>query len=109
MNFYGMNTENKSENNAGTCVFFPVTSQAVAGHSTNYSQSSINFIREPLKVEKNCIQDFLYDLFIIISILCRQYIDLLRILQDLHRLGFRVISQEVNMVIGADENGIYNF
>ena len=66
-------------------------------------------IREPLKVEKNCIQDFLYDLFIIISILCRQYIDLLRILQDLHRLGFRVISQEVNMVIGADENGIYNF
>ena len=53
MNFYGMNTENKSENNAGTCVFFPVTSQAVAGHSTNYSQSSKNFIREPVKVEKN--------------------------------------------------------
>ena len=53
MNFYGMNTENKSENNAGTCFFFPVTSQAVAGHSTNYSQSSINFIREPVKVEKN--------------------------------------------------------
>ena len=39
----------------------------------------------------------------------RQYIDLLRILQDLYKLGFRVISQEVNMVVGADENGIYNF
>ena len=39
----------------------------------------------------------------------RQYIDLLRILQDLHRLGFRVISQEVNMVMGADKNGFYNY
>ena len=39
----------------------------------------------------------------------RQYINLLRILQDLYRLGFRVISQEVNMVVGADKNGIYNF
>jgi len=39
----------------------------------------------------------------------RQYINLLRILQDLYRLGFRVISQEVNMVKGADETGIYNF
>lgn len=38
-----------------------------------------------------------------------QYINLLRILQDLYRLGFRVISQEVNMIVGADKNGIYNF
>ena len=38
----------------------------------------------------------------------RQYIQLLRIIQDLYRLGFRVISQEVNMVVGADKNGIYN-
>ena len=39
----------------------------------------------------------------------RQYINLLRILQDLYSLGFRVISQEVNMVAGSDKNGIYNF
>ena len=39
----------------------------------------------------------------------RQYIDLLRILQDLYRLGYRVISQEVNMVMGPDRNGFYNF
>ena len=39
----------------------------------------------------------------------RQYITLLRILQDLYKLGFRVISQEVNMVKGADKKGFYNF
>ena len=38
----------------------------------------------------------------------RQYINLLRILQDLYRLGFRVISQEVNMLMGADNKGFYN-
>ena len=47
---------------------------------------------------------------IILSIIdARQYINLLRILQDLYRLGFRVISQEANMVKGPDETGIYNF
>jgi len=39
----------------------------------------------------------------------RQYINLLRILQDLYKLDFRVISQEANMVKGPDETGIYNF
>ena len=38
----------------------------------------------------------------------RQYLDLLRILQDLYKLGFRVISQEVNMVMGPDNKGFYN-
>ena len=38
----------------------------------------------------------------------RQYINLLRILQDLYSLGFRVISQEVNMVKGVDNKGFYN-
>ena len=36
-------------------------------------------------------------------------IDQMRILQNLFRLGFRVISQEVSMVVGADENGIFYF
>ena len=47
---------------------------------------------------------------LLILLLCndRQYIDLLRILQDLYRLGFRVISQEVNMLMGADNKGFYN-
>ena len=50
--------------------------------------------------KKHCFNSFSDD---------RQYINLLRILQDLYRLGFRVISQEVNMIVGADKNGIYNF
>ena len=39
----------------------------------------------------------------------RQYIHLLRILQALYRLDYRVISQDVNMVVGPDRHGIYNF
>ena len=50
--------------------------------------------------KKHCFNSFSDD---------SQYINLLRILQDLYRLGFRVISQEVNMIVGADKNGIYNF
>ena len=39
----------------------------------------------------------------------RQYIDLLKILQDLYKMGFRVISHEPNMVKGPGSDGIYNF
>ena len=33
---------------------------------------------------------------------------MLRILQDLYRLHYRVISHEVNMVVGPDSQGYYN-
>ena len=36
-----------------------------------------------------------------------QFSTLLGILQHLYRLGFRVISQEVNMVVGPDSKGYY--
>ena len=36
-----------------------------------------------------------------------QFSSLLGILQKLYRLGFRVISQEVNMVVGPDSKGYY--
>ena len=38
----------------------------------------------------------------------RQYINLLKLLQDLYSLHFRVISQEVNMIMGPDNHGFYN-
>ena len=37
-----------------------------------------------------------------------QFPTLLGILQQLYRLGFRLISQEVNMVVGPDSQGFYN-
>ena len=37
-----------------------------------------------------------------------QFSTLLGILQQLYNLGFRVISQEVNMVVGPDGKGYYN-
>jgi len=36
-----------------------------------------------------------------------QFKTLLGVLQQLYRLGFRVISQEVNMVVGPDSNTGY--
>ena len=42
-------------------------------------------------------------------LLFRQYNEILQHLQDLYRLGFRVISHEVNMVKGPGMDGIYNF
>jgi len=38
-----------------------------------------------------------------------QYIELLKHLQDLYKLGFTVISHEPNMVKGPGPDGIYNF
>ena len=37
-----------------------------------------------------------------------QFSSLLVILQQLYRLDFRLISQEVNMVVGPDSQGYYN-
>jgi len=37
-----------------------------------------------------------------------RFIWLLEVLQDLYKMGFRVISHEVNMVIGPKEDGMYN-
>jgi len=39
----------------------------------------------------------------------RQYIEILKILQDLYVMGFKVISHEPNMVKGPGPNGFYNF
>ena len=39
----------------------------------------------------------------------KQYINMLEIFQNLHRLGFRVISYEPNYVKGPGPDGIYNF
>lgn len=39
----------------------------------------------------------------------KQYNEILQHLQDLYKLGFRVISHEVNMVKGPGMDGIYNF
>ena len=41
---------------------------------------------------------------------CRQYNELLQLVQELYKLGFRVISHEPNMVVGPDpEDGFYHF
>lgn len=37
----------------------------------------------------------------------KMYIYLLRILRELYRIGFRLISQEVNMPVGPDKTGYY--
>jgi len=37
------------------------------------------------------------------------YVPLLQLLQDLHRLHFRVISHQVNMVMGPNKDSFYNF
>ena len=43
-------------------------------------------------------------------LICRQYNELLQLVQDLYKLGFRVISHEPNMVVGPDpEDGFYHF
>ena len=39
----------------------------------------------------------------------KQYINMLQIFQNLHRIGFRVISYEPNYVKGPGPDGIYNF
>ena len=39
----------------------------------------------------------------------RQYIEILKILQDLYVMGFKVISHEPNLVKGPGPNGFYNF
>ena len=42
--------------------------------------------------------------------ICRQYNELLQLVQELYKLGFRVISHEPNMVVGPDpEDGFYHF
>ena len=45
---------------------------------------------------------------IIVTLYYRQYLKLLKILQDLYKLRFRVISHEVNMVVGPrSDDGFY--
>ena len=44
---------------------------------------------------------------IIVTLYYRQYLKLLKILQDLYKLRFRVISHEVNMVAGPGSDGFY--
>ena len=39
----------------------------------------------------------------------RQYTELLQTVQELYRLGFRVISHEPNMVVGPGSDGLYHF
>ena len=52
----------------------------------------------------------LYNAKIILQIYnFRQYIEILKILQDLYVMGFKVISHEPNMVKGPGPNGFYNF
>ena len=38
----------------------------------------------------------------------RQYNELLQLVQELYKLGFRVISHEANMVVGPRKDGYYN-
>ena len=40
---------------------------------------------------------------------CRQYNDLLGLVQELYLLGFRVISHAPNLVTGADGDGFYHY
>ena len=39
----------------------------------------------------------------------RQYNELLQLVQDLYKLGFRVISHEANMVVGPGTDGFYHY
>ena len=39
----------------------------------------------------------------------RQYIEALKILQDLYKIGFREVSHEVNMVAGPGGDMFYHF
>ena len=40
---------------------------------------------------------------------CRQYNELLQLVQELYKLGFRVISHEANMVVGPGTDGFYHY
>ena len=42
-------------------------------------------------------------------LICRQYNELLQLVQELYKLGFRVISHEPNMVVGPGPDGLYHF
>ena len=39
----------------------------------------------------------------------RQYNELLQLVQELYKLGFRVISHEANMVVGPGTDGFYHY
>ena len=44
-----------------------------------------------------------------LHIISLSYVPLLQILQSLYKLKFRVISHEVNMVMGPGKDSFYNF
>lgn len=74
---------------------------------------NINQIAIELHVEESDSNRYIYCLIILPNNFNdpynRQYIELVSILQDLHSIGFRLISQEPNMVKGPGNDGIYNF
>ena len=48
-------------------------------------------------------------IFCLIYTYILRFLWLLGLLQDLYKLNFRVISQEVNMIQGPGKDGLYNF